>query len=365
MPAAPFRLGRRLLGSRFVESLVTPNPVERYVELIDPLWSRRDVRAEVVAVRHQTPRSVTLTLRPNANWRGFEAGQHVGVSVEIDGVLNTRFYSPSCSAHRADGQIEITISEHEGGTVSPHMVSFAKPGMLLRLTPAEGDFVLPEPRPARLLLISGGSGITPVMSMLRTLCDERHVQPVAFLHYVRTKRDQLYAAELKQLAAENPNVSVLTVYTRDAGGDVKGRFSRKHLTAAGFDDETETFVCGPTALIEAVETVWTRSRIKQPLHAEYFVPPAPAVVTGKPTGTIRFAKSGIEVKNNGEALLAQAEAAGLKPKCGCRMGICHTCIVQMESGSLRHVRTGELKTVKDETVQICINAPVGDVEIEL
>jgi stearoyl-CoA 9-desaturase NADPH oxidoreductase len=224
---------------------------------------------------------------------------------------------------------------------------------------------LPARRPARLLLISGGSGITPVMSMLRTLCDENDRRPVTFLHYARTRHDQLYAAELRELAATHGNVSVLTVYTRTAAGDLKGRFSHAHLTAAGFDAECETFVCGPTALIEAVEGVWSKRAIKRPLHVEHFAPPAPEIVTERPTGTIRFAKSGIEVKNNGEPLLVQAEAAGLKPNCGCRMGICHTCVVQMHSGSVRQVRTGEIKTVTDEIIQICINAPVGDVEIEL
>lgn len=365
MPTAPLRLGRRLLSSQLVESLVTPNPIERYVELVNPLWSRRDVRAEVEEVSHQTARSVTLALRPNANWQGFEAGQHVGVSVEINGVLNTRFYSPAGSAHNDDGRIEITVSEHEGGVVSPYMVEHALPGMVLRLTQAEGDFILPDPRPGHLLLISGGSGITPVISMLRTLCDERHGGHVAFLHYARTKRDRLYAHDLKQLAAGNPNVRVLTVYTRGDGGDLSGRFSRKHLTEAGYRDDTETYVCGPASLIEAVERVWARGDFALPLHTERFAPPPPAVVVGKPTGTIRFAKSGIEVKSNGESLLAQAEAAGLNPNHGCRMGICHTCIAHMKSGSVRHMRTGELKTVTDEIVQICINAPVGDVEINL
>lgn len=362
---APFKLGRRLFTSQFVESLVTPNPIERYVELFDPLWARRDVRAEVLRVRRQTARSVTLTLRPNANWRGFEAGQHVGVGVEVDGVLQTRFYSPASSAHRRKDPIELTVSAHDGGVVSSYLVAKAHVGMVLPMTQAEGDFVLPTPRPLKLMLISGGSGITPMMSILRTLCDEDEAVSLTFLHYARTSADRLYRAELDELAAKHTNIRVMNAFTRKGGGDLDGRFSVRHLTAAGFGPGCETFVCGPASLIDAVQGVWAKRAIKQPLHVERFVPPPPAPVTEKPTGTLSFSKSGKQVQNNGESLLAQAEAAGLRPNNGCRMGICHTCIARVSQGSVRHVRTGEVMTVTDETVQICVNAPVGDVAIEL
>src|SRR5664279_5800831 len=90
---SPRGLGRRLLHSSLAEALTVPHGVDRYVELVRPLLLARDVRAEVTAVRHQTPKSVTLTLRPNANWRGFRAGQYVGVSAWVEGVRVTRPYS--------------------------------------------------------------------------------------------------------------------------------------------------------------------------------------------------------------------------------------------------------------------------------
>ena len=86
-PTAPARgVAHRLLHSRLLNALAYPHGVDRYVELVRPLCVKRDVRAEITAVRRQTPKSVTLTLRPNENWRGLRAGQFVGVSVEIDGV---------------------------------------------------------------------------------------------------------------------------------------------------------------------------------------------------------------------------------------------------------------------------------------
>lgn len=368
LPNTPLRFGRKLLESQFVESLVSPNPIERYVDLVDPLWSRRDVKANVQSVEWQTPRSATLTLKPNGNWQGFEAGQHIGVTVEIDGILTTRFYSPSGSAAGDLKTIELTISAHPQGKVSNYLVDRAKPGMVVGLSPAEGDFVLPASRPRRTLLISGGSGITPVMSMLRTLCDEGHGDPVTFLHYARSPEDAIYDRELEAIADEFPNVSVSRGFTREFGAapSLQGHLSRKQLKVICPDYAgAATFVCGPTALVESVEAIWKADGLTSQLSTEHFVLPEPVVVAQDATGTITCTGSGKQIANDGRPLLVQAEESGLTPRSGCRMGICHTCICHMEQGSIRNVRTGEVKTVSNEMVQICTNAPVGDVIINL
>ena len=108
----------------------------------------RDVRAEVTAVRRQTPKSVTLTLRPNENWRGFRAGQFLGVSVEVDGVRLTRPYSPAGPEQAPDGALELTVSTHPEGRVSRHLRDDARPGMIIDLTQAQGEFMLPDPAPS-------------------------------------------------------------------------------------------------------------------------------------------------------------------------------------------------------------------------
>lgn len=176
------RIARRLLGSQLAQALTTPHGVDRYVELVKPAFSLRDVRAEVVSTRRATPRSVTLTLRPNENWQGFRAGQHVLLSIEIDGVRHTRPYSPASSEHERD-LVEITAHAQPDGRVSPHLRGVVRPGAVVGLSQSRGDFALPARRPRELLLISGGSGITPAMAILRTLCAEGHDGSVAFLHY--------------------------------------------------------------------------------------------------------------------------------------------------------------------------------------
>ena len=366
---APRKLGRRLLGSSFVEALVGPHGVDRYLELIDPVWTLREVRAEITEVRHQTRDSVTLTLKPNNAWLGFRAGQFVRLTVEIDGVQRMRCYSPACSEHRDDGRFELTIKAHPHGLVSQYLKEHAHPGMVVGLSQADGDFTLPDERPQRVLLISGGSGITPVISMLRTLCDEGYAGEVTFLHYAFTERDVCYAVELAELAAQHANVNLVHAYTEQVDGEaLHGFFGREHLRAAEPRfAEAQTYVCGPPPLMQSVRELWEADGLEQRLHVEHFVPPAlPAPAdAGEATGTVRFEGSVVEAANTGLTLLEQAEAAGLTPEHGCRMGICHSCTCRMTAGTVRNVQTGEVLTGNDEDIQICISVPVGDVTLDL
>lgn len=356
--------GRQLLRSRLLEALAHPHGVDRYVELVRPLMLKRDVRAEVTAVRHQTPRSVTLALRANDNWRGLRAGQFVGVSVAIDGTWHTRPYSPAGSEHASCNELELTVSTHPEGTVSRHLREHARPGMIIGLTQAQGEFVLPDPRPERVLLISGGSGITPVMAMLRTLCDEGFDGEIGFLNYARSRELALYGDALGRLAGRNEGLRVRRGLTRGRG-QISGRFSREHLRAV-IDEHASaaTFVCGPPALIESVRAVWSRDGLEEPT-VESFTPPAPRLQPQEAEGVVRFERSGREVANSGLPLLEQAEDIGLAPEHGCRMGICNTCSARKRAGTVRNIVTGSVSGPGEELIRICVSAPVGDVALDL
>lgn len=344
-------LTKKVRRSALLDLLTGPHGVDRYTELVDPTWTRGDARAKVVAVRRQTPRSVTLILEPNRAFTGFSAGQHINLTVEINGRRRTRCYSPASAEN--DRLIELTIGRHDGGLVSTYLCDNAKPGMIVGLDSVGGDFVLPAERPRRILFVSGGSGITPVMSMLRTLVEEGYDGEIAFVHYARTPAEACYRIELGRI----PGVKVLHGYTRRGVGDLQGRFDESHLTAAMANPDA-IFVCGPPALVDAV-------REQCPVAvSESFVPPlfALAEATG---GTVAFADSGIDVVDDGRSILDQAEAAGLTPESGCRMGICHTCTRTKKSGAVKNLITGAVSTADEEDVQICVTAPVGDVQLAL
>ncbi|MCV7093698.1 ferredoxin reductase [Mycobacterium kubicae] len=352
-------LKKRVLGSELLDLLTGPHGVDRYTELVAPTWTLGEARAKVIDVRRTTPRSVTLTLLPNDTFTStytLKAGQYVNLAVDIDGRRHTRCYSPA----NAEGnrKLELTIGRHDGGVVSNYLYERARRGMVVGLAGIGGDFVLPEQRPRRILFVSGGSGITPVMAMLRTLVAEGHSRvretEIAFVHYARTPAEACYREELAAMSG----VRVLHGYTRSDSGDLTGRFGPEHLAAA-MPAPDVVFVCGPDTLVEGVrqhcENVFTES----------FVPPVFEPPANPSGGRIAFVDSAVDVVDDGRSLLEQAESAGLTPESGCRMGICHTCTRRKTAGTVRNLVTGAVSTGPDEDVQICVSVPVGDVELSL
>jgi stearoyl-CoA 9-desaturase NADPH oxidoreductase len=346
-------LKKRVLGSDLVNLLTGPHGVDRYTELVTPTWTLGEGRAKVVDVRRTTPRSVTLVLAPNEAFTDtVKAGQYVNLTVEIDGRRHARCYSPA----NAEGasHLELTIGHHDGGLVSTFLYERARRGMVVGLAGVGGDFVLPAQRPRRILFVSGGSGITPVMAMLRTLVNEGHPGEIAFVHYARNSAEACYRDELAELT----QVRALNGYTRSGGGDLDGRFGREHLAAA-MPSPDAVFVCGPAALVDAV-----REHCEN-VHSESFVAPTLDLPAEPSGGRVTFADSNIEVVDDGRSLLEQAESAGLAPESGCRMGICHTCTRRKTCGVVRNLTTGAVSTAPDEDVQICVSVPVGNVDIAL
>jgi ferredoxin-NADP reductase len=350
---------QRVLGSNLVDLLTGPHGVDRYTELVAPTWTLGETRAKVIDVRRTTPRSVTLTLAPNEAFMAahtVNAGQYVNLTVDIDGRRHTRCYSPA----NAEGSsyLELTIGHHDGGLVSTYLYERARRGMVVGLDGVGGDFVLPAQRPRRILFVSGGSGITPVMAMLRTLIVQGHLQTpgaeIAFVHYARTPGEACYRDELAAL----PGVRVLHGFTRSGSGDLVGRFGARHLDTA-MPSPDVVFVCGPTALVDAVREHCDN------VYTESFVPPAFEPSANPSGGRITFANSAIDVVDDGRSLLEQAESAGLTPENGCRMGICHTCTRRKTAGTVRNLVTGAVSTAPEEDVQICVSVPVGDVDLSL
>ena len=368
---APPTLLRRALASDLVDRLTAPHGIDRYLELVHPTWTVREVRAEVVHARRQTPGTVTLVLRPNDAWSGFVAGQHVVVGVEIDGVVHDRCFSLAGSPHDPDGLLELTVKANPAGRVSRHLVEHAEPGLVVRLSPARGDFVLPSAaeRTAsgdHLVLLSGGSGITPVLSMLRSLVDERHAGPVTFVHYALTADDLCYRREVEDLVDALPGARLLIGLTDAPGeGDLDGFFGLEHLAQiTEAPERAQVHLCGPTPLMASVEAVFAELGLADSVHLERFGPPPidPTIDVGD--GAVSFARSGTAAPSVG-TILETAEAAGLTPAFGCRRGICGTCTTTKASGRVRDVVTGERSAADAGPIRLCTSIACGEVVVEL
>ena len=363
-PIAPTR--RSIPGSGLLDLMAGPPGIDGYLEQINPMLVTGECRAEVLAVNHGTTDSVTLTLRPNRVWQGIRAGQFVQVSVEIDGVRHTRCYSPA-SPEGPGRRLEITVKRHPEGLVSNFLADNAHPGMVIGLSQADGDFHLPDSRPDSILLIGAGSGITPLMGILRTLCAEKYTGQITLIQYAPDPDRTIYREELDRLTAESPTFSLTRSYTRAPGvGEFDGHFSPAHLPRTDPDfTAAETFACGPPALLEAVRASWGANGLEQRLHVESFVPPSLLPVGEPGEGTIRFAGSDVEVPNSGASVLEQAEQAGVQPQSGCRMGICHSCTCRKVSGTVKNLLTEEVSSGPDESIQLCVSAPLSDLVIDL
>ena len=372
-PTPSRSLLRRVLASPIVDRLTAPYGIDRYLELVDPRWAVHRTRAEVVAVDRQTRGTVTLTLRPNDAWTGFQAGQHVDVGVDIGGTIHQRSFSLAGSPNHPDGLLELTIKANPTGRVSRHLVDRARPGMVLRLSEAKGDFVLPaiEQRTRPLVLISGGSGITPVLSMLRALVDDGHTGPVTFVHYALSEADVCYPQELRRLVDALPEGRLLfgfpdeAAVDADAAGRLPGFFGTDHLAAITDDPSgIDVYLCGPTPLMAAVEQHFAELGLSDRIHLERFGAPPLDPDLDLGNGTVAFNRSLLTVAAEG-TLLDTAEAAGLNPAFGCRRGICGTCTTTKTSGRVRNTVTGQESAGDTEPVRLCVSVACGDVTLDL
>lgn len=343
--------------------LTTPLLPDDYLAYVNPLWSRREPRGRVDAVMAETRDCVTLWLRPASGWPAHVPGQYVRVGVDVDGVRRWRTYSLTSAPGRRDGRIAITVKLVPGGIVSAHLVRQARQGMILRLAPPAGEFVVPDTIEAPLLFVTAGSGVTPVMAMLRALSRGRGGLPdAAHVHLAPSRADTIFGWELRALARRHDRYVL-----HEHHDDRDGRWSVACLDRRVPDWRArETWACGPAGLLDAMTERFARAGIRERLHLERFRPVAAAAGVGGEGGHVRFLASGKETEADGTTpLLVAGERAGALLPHGCRMGICNSCIGRLRVGAVRDLRTGEVQHADGQLVRTCVSAAAGPVEIDL
>jgi stearoyl-CoA 9-desaturase NADPH oxidoreductase len=350
---------RRALDA--VRSLFTPLLPDDYLELINPLWSTRELRGRIERINREAGDAVTITIRPGYEWEGHEPGQFLRIGVVVDGVFHWRAYSLTSEPDRSDRCISISPKLVEGGKVTPYLVHEARPGAVIRLGGVEGDFVLPERIPDKLLFISAGSGITPIMSMLRSLDRSGELKDVVHLHSARTEDDVIFGDRLTDLDERHGPYRLHLQLTGSAG-----RMKPADLDRLCPDwREREGFASGPGEMLDALAEHWEQHADPERLHMERFQPKLGEWEEGE-GGRIVFRASQTEAESDGSIpILVAGEEEGLDLPYGCREGICHTCIGKLCSGQVRDLRNGKVYGQEGEMVRTCISAPEGPVEIEL
>lgn len=359
---------------RLTRTLLTPHAPEHYARSLGVNWADDPTGADVVSVDRPVPDVTVLTLRLPAGVDRPTPGAALEIGVVVDGVVHRRHYSPIDAATRADGLATIAVRRHRDGVVSEHLWAEAKPGMRLLLGDPVGEIALADDRPADVVLVSGGSGITPMLAIASTLAGEGHCTDrvggrISWLHYARRVEDVPFLDRIRELSRAGVDVRVVTTAgpPSDEGltcGQLAGHLSTEHLDeVAPWHAGATMFLCGPEGLADGMATALGAERFAEVLRERFSAPAADIPDTDG--GTVTHVTSGVTATNTGTTLLDGAEAAGLSPKHGCRMGICHTCTAVRVSGATRDLRTGEVDASPGCHVQICVSAPVGDVEIEL
>lgn len=329
---------------------------------LHPTWALGRIKARVVRIVRETADTRTFVLQANRNWPGHRAGQHVVVEVEIDGVRHQRCYSLS-SAPTGRRMLAVTVKRQTGGKVSTWLHDEARIGDVVGLDGPAGAFVLSQPPPARLLLLSAGSGITPLMSILRDLHGRGWTHDVAFVHVCRRRDDAIFGAELAALAASEPWLRLHLHYSREAGRFDVGTLAERLPDYA----RRHTMLCGPHGFMATLEEHWRAQGIAHRLQIESFGGMAAAEVEpGAVPVNIRCERSERVFTARGNAsLLLEAERAGLAPRYGCRMGICHTCQCMKRSGSVEDLRTGAISSAPGERIQLCVTRARSDLVLDV
>ncbi len=340
--------------------ITTPLLPDDYLKLANPLWSARELRGRVLEVRRETVDSATLVIKPGWGFSfNYQPGQYVGIGLLVDGRWRWRSYSLTSSPVKGGRTITITVKAMPEGFLSTHLVGGVAPGTIVRLAAPQGNFVMPDPAPASVLFITGGSGITPVMSMLRTLVRRDQVTDIVHLHSTPTESDLMFAAELAELQGSQTGYRLRLRTTSEQG----------RLDLSRLDDEVpdwrdrQAWACGPEGMLNAAERAWSAAGIDERLHLERFAA-SRAAVHGE-GGTVEFARSGKTVTVDAATPLMDAgEGAGVQMPFGCRMGICQSCVVGLLDGHVRDLRSG-IEHEPGSRVQTCISAASGDCVLDI
>ena len=347
-----------------VARVTTPLLPDDYLHLANPLWSARELRGRVVDVRKETTDSATLVIKPGWGFDfRYQPGQYIGIGILVDGRWHWRSYSLTSPPDWDDPRygkkvIAIAVKAMPEGFLSSHLVNGVSAGTVVRLAAPQGAFVLPAPPPPKVLFLTAGSGITPVMSMLRAMDRRDAVTDVVHIHSARSAEEVMFATELTELHDRHRGFVSHIHLTAE-----QGKFSPAALDRLYPDwRERHTWACGPLAMLEEIEKHWRQEGLDDRLNIERFEVQRSAIGEG---GTVTFGKSGRTATVDGATSLLEAgESAGVQLPFGCRMGICQTCVVTLNAGCARDLRNGA-ERFEGEKIQTCISAAAGDCELDV
>jgi stearoyl-CoA 9-desaturase NADPH oxidoreductase len=338
----------------------TPLLPDDYLKMLNPLWTARELRGEVIDVQKETENSATVTIKPGWGFSAdYQPGQYVGIGLRMNGRWHWRSYSLTSVPQRDAKHITITVKATPEGFLSSHLVNGVEPGTIVRLATPKGDFALPDPPPPKILFISAGSGITPLMAMLRSLAARGQNSDIVHVHSAPSKDGVIFHDELRALERESTSYR-LHLQLTETDGHID--FQELHRLVPDWQVRP-TWACGPTTMLDEVEKVFGDADLSESLHIERFT--IDRTDKGGEGGTVTFAISDKTIEIDGATSLMEAgEKVGIQMPFGCRMGICQTCVLPLEDGHVRDFRSGEEHGAGDR-INTCISTASGDCTLKI
>ncbi|MER5437247.1 2Fe-2S iron-sulfur cluster-binding protein [Streptomyces sp. NPDC002790] len=333
----------------------------------------RQVR--IAEVREETPSVRTLVLEDAAEDRkpfDFRPGQYFTLVTDMEGTPVRRAYSASSAP--GSTRLEITVKQVEGGRVSTHVHRALRTGDRLALRGPSGTFHTPERPAGQLALIAAGSGITPMMSMLRAHLSAPEADArIALLYSSRTSEDVVFAAELARMEREHPDRLTVTHVLSHRDGRLDADSVCRWVIALPPDKDTHHYVCGPEPLMDTVRDVLQNLGVPdERMHRERFTGAAavaPAEATTPQELTIEHDGDlvGTAVVEPGQTLLDAGLAAGLWMPYSCTIGNCGECLVRLLSGKVTQPETTSLTAEQRAAgyVLACVGCPLTSVTLDV
>ena len=338
-----------------------------------------------VGVRQETHDVMSFTLRVDEpSMLRFDPGQYLTLTAEIDGELLSRCYTIASAPTRPDS-LSITVKRVPDGPVSNWLHDHVGRGTRLWVTGPNGRFSTARHPAKRYLFLSAGSGITPLMSMVRTATDLASTSDITFVHSARTPADIIFRAELAHLQSSRDGFRVVAVCERDSDVEAwhgpRGRLSLPLLREAVPDlVEREVFTCGPAPYMDAVRSLLAQAGVDPSrCHEESFdftkaaaadtpVPGAPSAQAGTSAYSVELRRSARTIScDAGTSILSAAALAGLTLPSSCGEGVCGTCKSTLISGNVEMNHGGGIRKREIEQNKIlpCCSTPTTDIVVDV
>ncbi|MDI1259777.1 ferredoxin reductase [Aquabacterium sp.] len=351
---------------------ISPLAFDDTLSLISPLLTVTRLHARVIAKQSETPGATTLVMQAGSAFRGLQPGQFILFSVVIDGVRHRRAYSPR-SVDGRPGRFAITVQRQPGGLMSNHLNEHTKVGDIIEIDHAGGAFTLPAATPSEVLLMAGGSGITPCMAMLEHLLRSQAATRATLIYFARGREDRIFAQALDDMAKRWPQFTYVAIDSVANTVTGPGAQAQQQVLDVALLDQTApqwrqtlAYCCGPAPLMDAARQLWLDAGIGVQLHLEAFAPAKPSGDTHAVHSVhMERARQTHSFSAPGDlTILVAGEMAGLTMKHGCRQGICHECTCRLRSGSVRDLTSGARIDGEGQPIRLCVSAAMSDLDLE-